>query len=267
MTFLHKQIKIANTLPFCTSICQVVSTSCGFTCTMRTTCTCTCTVHVLCTAQSLSTCITLSFSPHHPQVKHLQFVSGVSASSYWLSTFIFDLLNALIPIILTFVLFAVFQIEGYTGENLAALLLLLVCVNIQCTCTCTLTQILTMYMYMYNVYSTCTMYTVHVQCIQYMYMYIDTDTYNVCQCIQYMYIDTDTYNVCVHVQCIQYMYTVCSFCCLFILQLLTNWATIPITYCFSFLFSNALLAFSLMFIVFYFVSLVRNISTCTCIMV
>ena len=184
---------------------------------------CTCTVYSSIPINMY--CITLSFSPHH-QVKHLQFVSGVSASSYWLSTFIFDLLNALIPIILTFVLFAVFQIEGYTGENLAALLLLLVCVNINCTCT--LTHILTMYMYvyMYNVYSTC---------------YIDTDT------CMYMY-----------------TYTLCSFCCLFILQLLTNWATIPITYCFSFLFSNALLAFSLMFIVFYFVSLVKNISTCTC---
>ena len=60
------------------------------------------------------------------QAKHLQFVSGVQASSYWLATFAWDLLNSLIPAVLTVILFAAFQIEGYKGENIGAIFLLVV---------------------------------------------------------------------------------------------------------------------------------------------
>ena len=60
------------------------------------------------------------------QAKHLQFVSGVQASSYWLATFAWDLVNALIPAILTVTLFAAFQIDGYKGENIGAIFLLVV---------------------------------------------------------------------------------------------------------------------------------------------
>ena len=62
------------------------------------------------------------------QAKHLQFVSGVHATSYWLATFAWDLLNAFIPVVLTVVIFAAFQINGYKGQNIGALFLLLVCV-------------------------------------------------------------------------------------------------------------------------------------------
>lgn len=69
----------------------------------------------------------LSLSPFLIQAKHLQFVSGVQASSYWLATFAWDLVNAFIPAILTVILFAAFQIDGYKGENIGAIFLLVVC--------------------------------------------------------------------------------------------------------------------------------------------
>ena len=62
------------------------------------------------------------------QAKHLQFVSGVHISSFWISTFAWDLLNAAVPVILSVLLFAAFQVDGYTGDGLAAVFLLLVCV-------------------------------------------------------------------------------------------------------------------------------------------
>ncbi|XP_019855200.1 PREDICTED: ATP-binding cassette sub-family A member 3-like [Amphimedon queenslandica] len=58
------------------------------------------------------------------KAKHLQFVSGVYPSSYWLATFCWDLLNSLIPAVLTVILFAAFQIDGYKGENIGAIFLL-----------------------------------------------------------------------------------------------------------------------------------------------
>ena len=61
------------------------------------------------------------------QAKHLQFVSGVDVTSYWLATFAWDLLNALVPVVISFVLFAAFQVDGYTGQALGGILLLLVC--------------------------------------------------------------------------------------------------------------------------------------------
>ena len=62
----------------------------------------------------------------HNQAKHLQFVSGVDVTSYWLATFFWDLLNALVPVFLSFILFAAFQVDGYTGDALGGIFLLLV---------------------------------------------------------------------------------------------------------------------------------------------
>jgi hypothetical protein len=53
-------------------------------------------------------------------------VSGVHVTSYWLGTFAWDLLNAMVPALLSFVLFAAFQVDGYTGDALGGILLLLV---------------------------------------------------------------------------------------------------------------------------------------------
>ena len=48
-------------------------------------------------------------------------------TSFWMSTFAWDLLNAIVPVILSVILFAAFQVEGYTGDGLASVFLLLVC--------------------------------------------------------------------------------------------------------------------------------------------
>ena len=53
-------------------------------------------------------------------------MSGSYTTSYWLPTFVWDQLISLIPITAAFIIFAYFQIEGYTGEGLAAVLALYV---------------------------------------------------------------------------------------------------------------------------------------------
>ena len=66
------------------------------------------------------------------QAKHLQFVGGVHISSFWLATFLWDLLNCLPPVILTIVLFAAFRVEEFSGPNLGILTLLLVRMYMSC---------------------------------------------------------------------------------------------------------------------------------------
>ena len=53
-------------------------------------------------------------------------MSGVHVSSFWIATFAWDLLNALVPVILSVTIFAAFQVDGYTGDGLAGVFLLLV---------------------------------------------------------------------------------------------------------------------------------------------
>ena len=66
-------------------------------------------------------------TPHLPmQAKHLQFVSGVHTTSYWLGNFAWDLLNAVVPILISLILFAAFQVDAYSGEGLGAVFLLFV---------------------------------------------------------------------------------------------------------------------------------------------
>ena len=60
------------------------------------------------------------------QAKHLQFVSGVDVTCYWLASFSWDLLNCLIPVFLTFILFLAFQVDGYKGTGLFAVFIILV---------------------------------------------------------------------------------------------------------------------------------------------
>ena len=59
--------------------------------------------------------------------KHLQFVSGVHSSTYWLANYLFDNFIILIVIALSTIIVAVFQISSFSsGENLAAVVLLMV---------------------------------------------------------------------------------------------------------------------------------------------
>ena len=61
------------------------------------------------------------------QAKHLQFVSGVHSSSYWLATFAWDLLNALVPIVISVIIFAAFRVDAFSSpEALVAIFVLLV---------------------------------------------------------------------------------------------------------------------------------------------
>lgn len=78
--------------------------------------------------------VSLSWYIYHsdiPQAKHLQFVSGVHSTSYWMSTLAWDLINASVPVVLSVIMFAAFQVDGFTGDGLAAVALLLVrsCLN------------------------------------------------------------------------------------------------------------------------------------------
>ena len=47
-------------------------------------------------------------------------------TSFWTSTFAWDLLNAMVPVILSVILFAAFRVDGYTGDGLFGVFLLLV---------------------------------------------------------------------------------------------------------------------------------------------
>ena len=61
------------------------------------------------------------------QAKHLQFVSGLHTTSYWMANLVWDLLCAVLPIIISIALFAAFQVDAYSsGDGLAAVSLLLV---------------------------------------------------------------------------------------------------------------------------------------------
>jgi len=53
------------------------------------------------------------------KAKHLQIVSGVSKWAYWISTFCFDFCSYCVPMILTWIILAAFNIEGLLGQNFA----------------------------------------------------------------------------------------------------------------------------------------------------
>ena len=61
------------------------------------------------------------------QAKHIQFVSGVHITSFWLSAYLWDMINAMVPIIIAVILFAAFPIDSYR-ENLGSVFLLFVSV-------------------------------------------------------------------------------------------------------------------------------------------
>ena len=60
-----------------------------------------------------------------PQAKHLQFVSGVDAISFWLATYSWDFINYLFPMLGIIIMFAAFQVNSLK-EDLGTIFLLLV---------------------------------------------------------------------------------------------------------------------------------------------
>ncbi|KAM7436905.1 hypothetical protein ABFA07_013407 [Porites harrisoni] len=59
------------------------------------------------------------------KAKHLQFVSGVDAVSFWLATYSWDLINYLFPLLGIMILFAAFQVDSLKNDLGAVFLLLL----------------------------------------------------------------------------------------------------------------------------------------------
>uniref|UniRef100_A0A3Q2Q6M2 ATP-binding cassette sub-family A member 1-like n=1 Tax=Fundulus heteroclitus TaxID=8078 RepID=A0A3Q2Q6M2_FUNHE len=61
------------------------------------------------------------------KAKHLQFVSGVNPTIYWLTNFVWDMCNYIVPCFIVIVIFLCFQQKAYVSPpNLPALILLLV---------------------------------------------------------------------------------------------------------------------------------------------
>jgi ATP-binding cassette subfamily A (ABC1) protein 3 len=54
------------------------------------------------------------------KVKHLQLISGVSSSAYWLSTWIWDFISFLLPSFLALIIFAIFDLQTVIGSNSGA---------------------------------------------------------------------------------------------------------------------------------------------------
>ena len=49
--------------------------------------------------------------------KHVQFVSGVDPLSYWTASWMWDLINFTFPCVCIVILFALFDVPAYTGNN------------------------------------------------------------------------------------------------------------------------------------------------------
>lgn len=67
------------------------------------------------------------------KAKHLQYVSGVTTLNYWMATYIWDIIFALIPCVLILAVFNGFDIEGYSGEKHTGnlfLLFIMYCVSV-----------------------------------------------------------------------------------------------------------------------------------------
>lgn len=57
--------------------------------------------------------------------KHMQVVSGVKPLAFWSSTFLWDMFNYLVPVLLILIVFAAFQVEAYTGDDRLGLVFVL----------------------------------------------------------------------------------------------------------------------------------------------
>lgn len=57
--------------------------------------------------------------------KHLQFVSGVQPVGYWLANYCWDILNFLVPLAVTLLVFIAYGLPAYTGRNLGTVTMLM----------------------------------------------------------------------------------------------------------------------------------------------
>ena len=63
-------------------------------------------------------------------LKHLQFISGVSVMAYWLSQWIFDFINSLLTCILSIPVMYIFGVDGLIKDNVWATFVLIVCYSL-----------------------------------------------------------------------------------------------------------------------------------------
>ncbi|XP_066289391.1 phospholipid-transporting ATPase ABCA3-like isoform X2 [Branchiostoma lanceolatum] len=59
------------------------------------------------------------------KAKHIQFVSGLDPVTYWVATFVWDMINFLVPWVCLVIMFAAFNTEEYGGENLGTVVTIL----------------------------------------------------------------------------------------------------------------------------------------------
>ncbi|XP_078609223.1 phospholipid-transporting ATPase ABCA3-like isoform X2 [Branchiostoma floridae x Branchiostoma japonicum] len=59
------------------------------------------------------------------KAKHIQFVSGLDPVTYWVATFVWDMINYLVPWLCLVIMFAAFNTDEYGGENLGTVVTML----------------------------------------------------------------------------------------------------------------------------------------------
>eukprot|EP00794_Sanderia_malayensis_P017576 gene17576-19328_t len=69
--------------------------------------------------------VTFLVAERMSKAKHVQFVSGVGSLSYWTASLAWDFINFLVPAVILVILFAAFQLPGYTGAELGYLTVML----------------------------------------------------------------------------------------------------------------------------------------------
>ncbi|KAA3678255.1 ATP-binding cassette, subfamily A (ABC1), member 1 [Paragonimus westermani] len=73
-----------------------------------------------------ASCITFLVTERHTGSKHLQFVSGLNAYVYWISVYLWDIVNYLIPAGLCILVFVAFQKYAFVGTDTIGPFILLI---------------------------------------------------------------------------------------------------------------------------------------------
>lgn len=51
----------------------------------------------------------------HRKVKHSQMIAGVDWYTFWFSTFVWDMITYILPVLLTVALYTVLQVPNFSG--------------------------------------------------------------------------------------------------------------------------------------------------------
>lgn len=65
----------------------------------------------------ISTFVVFIIKERITKSKHVQFVSGVHVFNFWISTFLWDFINFLIPSLLLLIIFVAFDVRAYISDN------------------------------------------------------------------------------------------------------------------------------------------------------